>query len=113
VIWTPTVLIADPQGHERWRLEGYLSKAEFRTNLEMGLGRVAIMHKNWHDAEHRYDSILEKYPDSLFAPEAIYWRGISRYKTTNDHNTLGEVAEILNAKYPDSIWTLKALPWSQ
>lgn len=112
VIWTPTVLIADPMGEERWRLEGYLSKTEFRTNLEMGIARVAIMRKDWPDAEHRYDSILQNYPDSHFAPEATFWRGVCRYKATNDHNTLGEVAETLHAKYPDSIWALKALPWS-
>jgi TolA-binding protein len=113
VFWTPAVLVMDPQGDERSRLEGYLSKDEFRVNLEMGLARVAAMRKDWRDAERRYDSIVETYPDSDFVPEAIYWRGISRYLTTHEHSILEEVAATLRTKYPDSIWALKALPWSR
>jgi len=45
------------------------------------------------------------------APEAIYWRGVSHYKATNDHTGLGEVGIELGAKYPDNEWTLKSLPW--
>lgn len=103
----------DPQGRERWRLEGYLSKDEFRVNLEMGLARVAAMRKDWPDAERRYDSIMEAHPDSDFVPEAMYWRGISRYMATHDHTSLEEVVKTLQARYPDSIWALKALPWSR
>lgn len=106
------MLVVDPEGHERWRLEGYLPKDEFRVNLEMGLARVAVMRKDWPDAERRFDAVVQNYPDSDFAPEAVYWRGVSRYKATNDHHTLGEVTEILNDRYPDSIWAKKAVPWS-
>ena len=85
----------DTSGKERWRLEGYLPKDEFRANLEMGLARVAFMNKLWADAEQRYKNILERYPASKFAPEAVYWHGVSHYKATNDHTALGDVAEIL------------------
>jgi TolA-binding protein len=78
----------------------------------MGLGRVAVMRKDWKDAEQRYDMILQNNPGSHFAPEAVYWRGVSRYKASNDHTALGEVAEILNDKFPDSIWAVKGVPWS-
>lgn len=78
----------------------------------MGLGRAAVMRKDWQDAERRYDAIVQNYPASDFAPEAVYWRGVSRYKATNDHTSLGEIAEILSGKYPDSIWALKAVPWA-
>ena len=46
-----------------------------------------------------------------FAPEAVYWRGVSHYKATNDHTVLGEIAKIFTEKYQDSIWALKSLPW--
>lgn len=78
----------------------------------MGLGRVAFMHKKWADAEKIYAVVAEKYADYGLAAEAIYWRGVSRYKATNDHNVLGEVSIELGAKYPDSEWTLKSLPWA-
>ena len=50
-LWTPTVLIFDPKGVERSRLEGYLPKDEFRAWLELGLARVAFMSKAWAEAE--------------------------------------------------------------
>lgn len=106
------MLILDSNGVERLRIEGYLPKEEFRAHLEMGLARVAFMRKQWADAEQRYAQIVERYPDSKIAPEAVYWRGVSRYKQANDHTVLGEVPGQLKEKYPDSVWALKASVWS-
>jgi phage terminase large subunit-like protein len=112
-VWTPTVLVLDSDGAERLRIEGYLPKEEFRAHLEMGLARVAFMHKQWAEAERRYAEVVERYPDAKVAPEAIYWRGVSRYKRTNDHTVLGEVPDQIKEKYGDSVWALKASVWSQ
>jgi len=111
-VWTPTVLVMDSDGVERLRIEGYLPKEEFRAHLEMGLARVAFMHKRWAEAERRYTEVLERYPDSTPAPEALYWKGVSHYKATNDHTVLGELPRQLREKYPESVWALKASPWS-
>lgn len=94
------------------RLEGYLPKDEFRAQLEMGLARVALMSKNWADAERRYADVLERYPNSKAAPEALYWKGVSRYKATNDHTILGELPKQFKEKYPDNIWALKTAAWA-
>lgn len=101
----------DPQGRERRRLEGYLPKEEFRLNLEMGLARVAFMRKDWPEAERRYAAIADQDPASKFAPEALYWRGVSKYKSTHDHTALSDVAETLVEKYRDSLWAKRSLPW--
>ena len=105
------MLILDSKGAERFRLEGYLSKDEFRAQLELGLARVAFMSKKWAEAERRYAEILERYPNSQAAPEALYWEGVSHYKATNDHNVLGQLPEQFKQKYPDSIWAEKTLAW--
>jgi len=102
----------DADGVERYRIEGYLPKNLFRARLEIGLGRVAFMHKKWADAETIYAGVAEKYADTSVAAEAIYWRGVSHYKATNDHTVLGEVAKELAEKYPRDEWTLKSLPWA-
>ena len=106
------MLVLDSDGVERWRVEGYLPNSEFRAQLEMGLARVAFMHKRWAEAEQRYGQVVERYPDSKAAPEAVYWRGVSRYKATNDHTVLGEVAEQFKQKYQESIWAEKSSVWS-
>jgi TolA-binding protein len=102
----------DSDGVERQRLEGYLSKEEFRAWLELGLARVAFMNKKWADAEQRYAQVAEHYPDTKVAAEAVYWRGVSRYKSTNDHTVLGEVADQFKQKYQDSVWAEKASVWA-
>jgi len=105
------VLILDPNGVERFRLEGYLPKDEFRAQLELGLARVAFMNKKWADAESRYAAVVEKYPQSKSAPEALYWKGVSHYKATNDHTVLGELPGQFRENYPDSDWALKTIAW--
>jgi len=88
-----------------------LPKDEFRAQLEMGLARVAFANKKWKDAERRYSEVLERYPSSKAAPEALYWKGVSRYKITNDHKVLGELPPQFQEKYPDSLWALKTAAW--
>jgi TolA-binding protein len=112
-VWTPTILILDSDGTERQRVEGYLPREEFRAQLELGLARVAFMRKRWAEAERGYAGVVERYPDSKAAPEAVYWRGVSRYKATNDHTALGEVAEQFEHNYRDSVWAQKASVWAQ
>ena len=109
--WTPTVLILNSKGTERHRIEGYLPKEEFQAQLEMGLGRVAFKEKRWTDAERIYGEVVEKYAKTSSSPEARYWRAVSRYKETNDHTLLGQVAQELQANAPESVWTKKATPW--
>jgi len=104
-------VILDSNGDERYRIEGYLPNDEFRAQLELGLARVAFMSKRWADAEQRYAAVLEKYPESKSAPEALYWKGVSHYKATNDHTILGELPGEFQQKYPDSIWALKTIAW--
>lgn len=110
-VWTPTVLVLDSEGEERWRIEGYLPKEEFRAQLELGLARAAFMQKQWAEAERRYAEVLERYPDSKAAPEALYWRGVSHYKATNDHTVLGELPGQFRERYPESLWALKTAAW--
>ena len=105
------MLILDSNGKERFRIEGYLPKDEFRAQLELALARVAFMSKNWADAEHRYGEVVERYPNSKAAPEALYWKGVSRYKATNDHTVLGELPGQFEEKYPNSSWALKTAAW--
>jgi TolA-binding protein len=110
-VWTPTVLILDQNGEERFRYEGYATKPEFRAQLELGLARVEFMNKHWDEAERRYGAIVDRYPDSEAAPEALYFRGFSHYKKTNDHTVLGELFQEFKKRYTDTIWAMKSVPW--
>src|SRR6059058_5285397 len=63
-LWTPTILVMDSDGVERYRIEGYLPKDWFRARLEMGLARVDFMKKKFADAEKIYDGVIERHADT-------------------------------------------------
>ena len=101
----------DSEGAERYRIEGYLPKNWFRARLEMGLARVAFMHKKFADAQQIYEGVVEKFGNLAVAAEAIYYRDVCKYKATNDHTVLSPAAAELSEKYPGDEWTLKSVPW--
>jgi hypothetical protein len=78
----------------------------------MGLGRLAFEAKKWPDAERIYREVVEKYSKTSSVPEARYWRAVSHYKGTSDHTVLSQVAQELQEKAPESVWTKKTIPWS-
>ena len=110
--WTPTLLIADSSGVERYRFEGYLPVDEFLPQLEFGLGKAAFANSNWKEAAQRFRNVVEQYPKSDVAPEALYWAGVSKYKDTGDAGALAETATALQSRYSDSVWTKKASVWA-
>ena len=105
------MIIMDPEGNERFRLEGYLPKDEFNAWLELGLARVAFMNKDWATAEKHFNSILNRFPESKFAPEAVYYRGVSRYSASHEHTELANTASELSEKYSGTEWQLRSIPW--
>lgn len=102
----------DSDGHERYRIEGYLPKDWFHARLEMAVARVDFMKKKFADAEKSYTGVIERFGATSVAAEAIYWRAVCKYKATNDHTVLGPAADELRRKYPDDEWTLKSGPWA-
>lgn len=77
--WTPTILILDPDGVERHRIEGFLPADDFLAQLMLGLGHAAFKREDWKEAERRFREVLERFPDGETAPEALYWAGVARY----------------------------------
>ena len=110
--WTPTLIIADSNGTERYRFEGYLPVEEFLPQLEFGLGKVAFANEKWDEAERRFRTIVERYPNSDVAPEALYWAGVAKYKGTGDAAALNDTAKAFKSKYADTAWAKKASVWA-
>src|SRR5688572_33157470 len=100
----------DPNGDERSRLEGYLPRDEFRAHLEMGLGRVAFMNKDWAAAEKHFNRVSRDFAESRFAPQAVYYRGVSRYSASHEGAELGNTATALKEKFEGNEWQLRSIP---
>jgi TolA-binding protein len=111
VNWTPTVLIVDSDGKEQYRIEGFLPVEDFLGQLQLGYGHAQFGKKNFADAERQFRDVVEKFPNTDAAAEAMYWAGVSRYKATNDASALKATAQAFKDRYKDSIWAKKASIW--
>ena len=109
--WTPTLLELDPEGVEQHRVEGFLEADDLLAQLTLGLGKAAFKSRNWQEAERRSREVVDRYPESDAAPEALYWAGVSRYRQTNDPSALAATSEAFGNRYQDSVWAKKASIW--
>jgi len=78
----------------------------------MALARMAFEGQRFDEARRRYRSIVDRFPKSALAPEALYWAGVSDYKDTNDASHLKLTADALAQRYPGSEWQRKSTPWA-
>ena len=58
-----------------------------------------------------FERVLNEYPQSDAAPEAVYLRGVSRYKKTHNAAPLKEAYEELQKTFPSSEWAKRAAPY--
>jgi tetratricopeptide (TPR) repeat protein len=110
--WTPTILILDPNGKERHRVEGFLPAGDLLAQLTLGLGHSAFARGEFAEAERRFREVVEKYPETDAAPEALYWAGVAGYKATGDLAALHDTAREFQKRYRDTSWAKKASVWS-
>ncbi|MGH7481986.1 MAG: thioredoxin fold domain-containing protein [Longimicrobiales bacterium] len=111
--WTPTILMLGADGNERHRVEGFLPADEFMAHLRLGLGRIAFSRGDFEDAEARFRNVVAEAPASEAAPEAQYWAGVSRYKSSGDAAALAETASAFRDSYQDTPWAKKASVWAK
>jgi TolA-binding protein len=111
VQWTPTILVIDSSGNERHRVEGFLPADDLLAQLALGLAHSAFARQQFAEAERRFRQVVERFPRSDAAPEALYWAGVARYKATNDAAALAQTADAFAHGYSDSGWAKKASVW--
>jgi len=111
VQWTPTILIVDPDGAERHRIEGFLPANDFLSQIELGLGHAAFKRADYGKAETSFRDVARTYPKTDAAPEALYWAGVAKYRSSNDPAALTETAGLVSREYPESTWAKKASVW--
>ena len=109
--WTPTILVIDPSGKERHRIEGFLPADDFIAQLALGRGHAMFGRGEFAEAARQFEEVMQRHPQTDAAPEARYWLGVSRYKETDDAAPLAETARDMQKRYPDSTWAKKASVW--
>ena len=109
--WTPTILIVDSDGQERHRIEGFLPVGDFQSQVALGLAKAAFQRKDYAEAERRYREIVDQFPSTDAAAEALYWAGVSKYKGSGDASALTATTEAFRERYQDTAWAKKASVW--
>lgn len=110
-VWTPTLAVLDADGEEHHRFVGYLPPEDFLARLALGRAHHAAGRKRWAGAEELFREVVDRWPGTTAAPEALYWAGVSRYQETDDPAALGETAAAFRERYTDSDWAKKASVW--
>ena len=111
VQWTPTILVLDPNGKERHRVEGFLEAGPLLAQLRLGLGQAAFANQQWDDAERLFEEAVAS-GDADAAPEGAYWAGVTRYKRSGDAGALGATHKRLSEQFAGSTWAKKASIWA-
>jgi TolA-binding protein len=109
--WTPTILELDSDGVEHHRIEGFLPADDFLAQLMLGRARLAFDQQQWAEAERRFREIVEKFPHTDAAAEALYWAGVAPYKATGNPVSLKETGRAFTERYQDTAWAKKASVW--
>lgn len=109
--WTPTLVILDPEGKEHYRSVGFLPADELIPSLLLGLAKVHFELDQFPETLLNLDRLIGDFPKSIAAPEAIFLRGVTGYKSTHEAKPLKRAYEKLQAQYPSSEWAQKASPY--
>jgi hypothetical protein len=109
--WTPCVIILDSKGEEHHRTIGFLSPLEFIAQLILGRARMAFHEKDFSQAAGLFDKIVQDFPKTSAAAEAVWYRGLSRFQASGDASVLKDTRIYLDEKYSQSIWAEKASAW--
>ena len=111
VKWTPLLVILDVDGKEHYRSTGFLPPEELMPLILLARGKSHFDRGEFEQAMRLLDKVLDEYGQSYWAPEAVYYRAVSRYKSTHNPEPLKKGYEELQADYPSSMWTKKAAPY--
>jgi TolA-binding protein len=101
-----------PDGEEAHRIEGFLGVDDMLAQLALGLGKAYLREEKFAEAERCFRDIVQSFPKSEAAPQALYWAGVAPYKASHDAGKLKETHQALQKQYPQSEWAQKASVWA-
>lgn len=111
VKWTPRIIILDPTGAVHQSNVGFFPPEEFIPSLELGLAKVDFNQDCLEECRQHLNRILSSHPQSFSAPEAVYLKGVVKYKTIGDAKFLKEAYYQLQERYPASEWAQRTWPY--
>ena len=109
VIWTPTIVIMDRRGAGHYQSPGYLPPELFLAMLRIGIARALTAWGRYDDAAAHFTAVADE-PASAFAPEALYWLGVTWYLKERKRAPMMRAWNRLRETYPESVWAARIPP---
>ena len=109
--WTPTLITLGTDKREHHRSVGFLDPDAFIASSLLGIGKYHFDNDRYPEALTFFEKIISAHPQSDSVPEAIFLRGVSRYKNSGEPKPLKEAYETLSTQFPDSEWAKRAHPY--
>lgn len=104
VAWTPTLVLLDALGKAHQKLvPASLPPDEFLPVVRTAIGRARWSMGRPDEAIRAFDVVLARHPESLAAPEALYWRGVALHGKKADEAMKRSWTELAE-RFPRSYW---------
>ena len=113
ISWTPTLLVHDATGKEHHRVVGFVPVNDFLAHLKLGKAKMFFNRFRFADAVDNFTTVIEQHPDAGAVPEAIFFLGVNSYWKSHDPKGLRRAHDTLAARFPQSEWARRALPYKQ
>jgi hypothetical protein len=107
-IWTPSLHVITSREQCIFREVGWLPPAEFGAMLQLAQGHFWLNRKKYVEATSAFKEVFERFPRSFYAPESLYFSGVSRYMASHEVDNLKDDWVNLQRFYPDSGWAIKS-----
>ena len=111
VKWTPRIFVLDTGGEAHNDVLGFLPPQELIPFLELSRSKQLFHTDKLDEAQNLLDQLVKEDPSSSSAPEAVFLRGVCRFKKEHQVSHLKEVNRILNFDYPNSEWAQRGFPY--
>lgn len=111
VKWTPLLLVLDAEGRQHHRILGFLPPVEFIPSMLLGMGKALFGNDRFDEAVPIFDRVCSEFSYSCSAPEAVYFRGVTRYKSTHKAESLKDAYQMLQVHHHSSEWSQRAYPY--
>lgn len=106
--WTPNLNVIDGREKRVFQFVGWLPPTEFAAMLQTARAHYFLSRKKYDEAAPLFNDTAENFADSSFAPEALYYKGVSRYMASHAVEDLKEDWSALQRRFPDSAWAMRA-----
>ena len=107
-LWTPNLNVIDGDGRCVYQVMGWLPPSEFTAMLQIGCGYHALNSKRFAEAAAQFGQVSDRFPESIFAAESLYFKGVSRYLASHEADELKTAWKALQSRYPRSEWAMKS-----